>query len=795
MTFKRFALYFSGLILICLLGAGLYLHQNLSSLVERKAGLYLAEYGVQDLEIDRLRLASRKLAVAALGIRGERDGLAFEAILGPLEISYSWRMLFNDDLPSLILDQVDVSIERIAPGTASTSDPLLIENLLPHSFIAQLPMDSIEVKQWRLNYRSPEMPALSAVGKLLLTDQLNLQLTARHLGGQITGRIWTGNEESPLGAEIVLGDGENSVMELRAQLERATINEWQWTIQGELQYASALAWLQRLRLETELPLDISALDGLTLRGHSEFQAEIRHPDELGVSSITGRSALEQFNAAVSTEINIAQLDFSPFVAGIAGDVDVSIDFDVGGMALTIGPTELAGTISTEHLALPEDARRWLLWEEMIPIRWSNPEDILLTSDGKQVGSLQLRDALLVIGGKDSVLACEALNVNADFQSGKPARLKSTLNARLNSRLRKKQLPKMNLAFRHQGSAESSEFSLELEDTAESMSVDLLGKLNLDTGQGTYSLAAGSQDLPYAAGTVLPLLQKLKLLHKDVEIAGGSVSVASELRSETFDIATWQQRSQLVLDKVSGNFDGYPFEGMKVDAAWSGIERWTSLRPVEFSLARLNAGFDVLDLQALVTLPKPTPIAQPVVRIEKFSAGLFSGRIYLPEAGLWDFGAQTNKLTLRAQDWQLADIVSLQQDQDLQAQGVLEGELPISVTAGRIIIDGGYLRATPSGGSIRYIANEASQALAASSSELGLALDLLSDFNYQVLSSEVKLDQEGNLLLGLSLTGRNPEYYEGRQIQFNINVEQNLDPLLQSLRLSDKLVEQLEGGLR
>ena len=89
---------------------------------------------------------------------------------------------------------------------------------------------------------------------------------------------------------------------------------------------------------------------------------------------------------------------------------------------------------------------------------------------------------------------------------------------------------------------------------------------------------------------------------------------------------------------------------------------------------------------------------------------------------------------------------------------------------------------------------ASKALAASSTELALALDLLSDFQYEVLSSKVNLDKEGELLLGLSLAGKNPSQYEGRPINFNINLEQNLDPLLQSLRLSDKLVEQLENRI-
>ena len=53
----------------------------------------------------------------------------------------------------------------------------------------------------------------------------------------------------------------------------------------------------------------------------------------------------------------------------------------------------------------------------------------------------------------------------------------------------------------------------------------------------------------------------------------------------------------------------------------------------------------------------------------------------------------------------------------------------------------------------------------------------------------------NLLLGLSLAGHNPARYEGRPVNFNINLEQNLDPLLQSLRIGDKLEQRIEDGMQ
>jgi hypothetical protein len=447
------------------------------------------------------------------------------------------------------------------------------------------------------------------------------------------------------------------------------------------------------------------------------------------------------------------------------------------------------------VSLPENTRDWLRWEQTIPLRWRSPEHVKISSTSDNGWSVQLRDNLLVLGNKDSQLRWEALNLDTVIYPGDQLQLNTEISTSIKTRLRKQQLPQMELAFTQQGSFEQSEFSVLLDDTAESISMSLQGNVNLDTGRGKVNLNAHSLDLVYATSTVLPLLQKFDLLQQDVSVLSGAISFSSELQSQNFDVTTWQQQAQLNIRNLSGSYEEYSFEGLELAAKWTGIERWKTQQPVEFSMARLDVGFDVVDIQARLDMPQATPITQPVVNIEEFSAGMFGGRVYLPEPSRWDFSAESNQLTLRAEKWQLADMVALQQDEDIRALGELEGELPVTITAGRIIIEKGYLRALPPGGSIRYIANEASEALAASSPELGLALDLLSDFQYQVLSSEVELDKEGNLLLGLSLSGKNPAQYEGRPINFNIKLEQNLDPLLQSLRLSDKLVEKIERRLQ
>jgi len=191
---------------------------------------------------------------------------------------------------------------------------------------------------------------------------------------------------------------------------------------------------------------------------------------------------------------------------------------------------------------------------------------------------------------------------------------------------------------------------------------------------------------------------------------------------------------------------------------------------------------------------PTPALSPELDILAFSADVFGGQILLETPTIWNFSAHTNSATLRVENWELAQIVALQQNQDIEAQGTIQGTLPIALSDGRLAVSKGYLNALPPGGTIRYNSSDTARNLG-NNKQLGLAMDLLSDFRYEILKSEVDLDDQGNLVLGLSLGGRNPGHHGGQEVRFNIMVEQNLDPLLQSLRLSDTLSHSIENRLR
>ena len=66
--------------------------------------------------------------------------------------------------------------------------------------------------------------------------------------------------------------------------------------------------------------------------------------------------------------------------------------------------------------------------------------------------------------------------------------------------------------------------------------------------------------------------------------------------------------------------------------------------------------------------------------------------------------------------------------------------------------------------------------------------VLEDFHYTVLSSQVDYGENGNMILGLRLQGSNPDFQQGRQVNLNVTLEENIPALLASLQLSGKVSE-------
>lgn len=796
---SRSLLFGLSILLLILVGTGFYVYRNLPNLLRQQALHYLQQYGVNDIAYSGLSWADREVRVASLALSGSYGNFAYQASLTSTVLHYDWRMLLDGEISSLAVTGIDIAITAGSSDDSAGPATVKLDRILPQHLLAQQPFQSILIKHWTLDYRAPGLPVLTAKGSLRIDPDLHLSLATALAGRDIAVDL-NASADTP-GLDLSL-----SIQEQKATLAAASVKlvaandarwEWEWQVHGNAHYAPVLAWLQQLDARHELDIGIANTDRLVLQGESVLDLEMQHANELQLASAEslGVALLRQIRASIHLHNTLQRLDIASFTSAFGGILEIDGTYDSGQLVAKAQPFNLAGDLWTGRLALPEELQRWLGWNATVPLSLAVTEPLHLARSDAGAWTVQAQNALLTLGEKDTRIQLQKLNLDATVTGDKLLHATTRLGASLNTRLRKQTLPQLELALTQRGSMQHSEVGLRVADTAESFDADIKGTLDLHTGAGTLLLDARVTDLAYLTDSTVPVLRHFDLLATEVELRSGSVQLTSAIKSEDFDISGWEQQSQVRIRNVSGTWDEYRFDGLSLGAEWSGITHWKTHKPLELSLAKLHTGFAIADVYLRVSLPKATPISTPSVLIETFTAGMFGGEVFLADAQSWDFSAASNQMTLSAKNWQLGELVALQPNADIRAQGILEGELPIELIDGRLVIENGYLRARPPGGYIRYLANEKSRALAGKSPELALAIDLLSDFQYQSLSSEVQLDKAGNLLLDLSLAGNNPTQYQGQAINFNINLEQNLDPLLQSLRLSDNVSTRIERQMK
>jgi hypothetical protein len=537
--------------------------------------------------------------------------------------------------------------------------------------------------------------------------------------------------QSPLDLKLAVDGGQQLLATLTADLEEPADSGWRWRLDGGAELGPLLAAVGR---EAQLA------EGASLTGTVAITGELGHPPRLLLTARGRRGLLESLSADLSFSATLDALRWPG--------------------AVRQGSAAIQGGVSG-------DAGQWQV--RLQPSRVEFNPDALEASE-----RLSLHD---LSGG---------LSWRED------ARPEVRLGGLLHASSRWGRLPSLEVALESADDGVASGLVVAVRDKAADLALDAVVSLDEAWRAVGADVALRAADAARLNAGWLPLLRGAGVPVDELQLAGGEVHWDAVLEHGRDG---WRQRSELQVAGIGGRYGDYRFEGFDLVAAWQGFEQVQTTQPLRLSLASVFAGFATSDVEAVISAPRSTPLAAPRLRLDAFSAALFGGVVRLVEPVTWDFSAPVNRLSLRVEDWQLAELVALQGEADLAAEGVIDGELPVSLEGTRVTIDGGFLKARAPGGNIRYRVDAAGGSLAGAGGELSMALGLLQDFRFRTLDSRVDLDREGGLVLGLALEGFNPDRYEGRAVRFNINLEQDVDPLLQSLRLSGKLIEEIERKLQ
>ncbi|OBY58136.1 YdbH domain-containing protein [Pseudomonas sp. AU12215] len=236
--------------------------------------------------------------------------------------------------------------------------------------------------------------------------------------------------------------------------------------------------------------------------------------------------------------------------------------------------------------------------------------------------------------------------------------------------------------------------------------------------------------------------------------------------------------------LEGVYDRSEVHGLDLQAKFALNGSQMGLQLPQVKVASLNPGVTLgpLSLQGNYRGSLDAPLAGRV-DWQQAELGMFNGRAWLPP-GAVDLSARREGLTLKLEGLALEAILAAYPAEGLSGNGVIDGNLPLGLREGKLVIHGGEVAARQPG--VLQFRSEKICSLGQSNPAMQLVATAIDDFRYDKLSSRVDYDESGKLLLALSLSGRNPALEQGRPINLNVNLEENVPKLLTSLQLSDRV---------
>ncbi|MDH0424235.1 YdbH domain-containing protein [Stutzerimonas stutzeri] len=334
--------------------------------------------------------------------------------------------------------------------------------------------------------------------------------------------------------------------------------------------------------------------------------------------------------------------------------------------------------------------------------------------------------------------------------------------------------------------------------ADSTTLNANGSLSNDAGltmalnleqrwNGPLQVGGKLQEIFLRAGN--PIAGSLVTWPASLELSSGRLSGDGKL---TLPAGNGKPTANLTLEArgLAGIFDRSEISGLDARLA-AGLQRDRLRLDIgELRLAEINPGFTFGPLllrghyEAAIDLPAKGRLTWQIAETR-----ILGGRFWLP-AGALDLAAPQQRLSARLEGVQLGDVLAAYPTEGLSGSGVIDGSFDVQRSAEGLSVRDGKLAARAPGGVLRFRSPKI-EALGQANPAMKIVTEALHDFHYDLLTSDVRYDENGKLNLGLRLNGRNPALEGGRPINFSINLEEDIPALLTSLQLSDRVSETIQ----
>ncbi|MCS6234370.1 C4-dicarboxylate ABC transporter [Shewanella baltica] len=171
--------------------------------------------------------------------------------------------------------------------------------------------------------------------------------------------------------------------------------------------------------------------------------------------------------------------------------------------------------------------------------------------------------------------------------------------------------------------------------------------------------------------------------------------------------------------------------------------------------------------------------------------VLSGQFLLPEFNLKLQDKSHAYLLLQAMS--LEEVLRIQPQIGVYADGIFDGVLPVDLINGKVSITGGQLAARAPGGLIAISGNPAVEQMRQSQPYLDFVFSTLEHLQYSQLSSSFDMDQAGDAKLLVEVKGRSQGVE--RPIHLNYSHEENMLQLFRSLQIGNDLQDRIEKSVK
>jgi hypothetical protein len=266
-----------------------------------------------------------------------------------------------------------------------------------------------------------------------------------------------------------------------------------------------------------------------------------------------------------------------------------------------------------------------------------------------------------------------------------------------------------------------------------------------------------------------------------DLDGGHLKLVFDGTIDTSDDLLLNGNGVFSLDEGTAHGDDTIATGIETRLPFSISAPAFQIGPGTVKVAELEAGLPFTDIQFdLTSDAHQLQISHAIISL--------LGSMLSIEDLLYDTGTQRSNFQVEVRGLPVANVLALEGD-DVTGTGVLDGQLPVALTRDGVSIASGTLTSRPPGGYLSYRGDAPS-----ANPGLDLAITALRNFNYESMVLDVNYMPDGELRLLTRLQGSSPDVEEGRAIHFNLNINENIPSLFESLRASSDLPDRVQQRL-